>query len=462
MSSTLADPRTEELLLGDGSRLSDCFDDVGRRLAAKVFADPVLHRVEMARVFARTWNFVGFEEEIRNPGDFVVRYIGSDSVIVSRDASGKPSVMLNSCTHRGTQLAEADRGHCERFKCPYHGWVFDCGGRLQGMSAERERLGPDGRRDAFDLRQARLASYAGLLFATWDAEAPDFETYLGDARFYFDIVVNAADRPLVPLGPPQRWTIDADWKLGAENFAGDAYHAPFTHSSVSDVGVLPALMLNAVLGATSVADPRFGHALLLFNLPRMMGVEEMPPTALGPMLFPWLPPDVLPEVQHRLNRDQLAILDRGEQPGVGNLFPNFAWVMQPTPLGPLCSFRTWNPAGPGRFELWSWAVVHPDADENLRAATARAHCRQFGFSGVIEQDDTTIWSRIQRARQGAMGGEQFVDYSARRPPSKENYFPDGGTFPGPGTVWLGKGASAAADDSIWQFYVRWRELMVHS
>jgi 3-phenylpropionate/trans-cinnamate dioxygenase alpha subunit len=191
----------------------------------------------------------------------------------------------------------------------------------------------------------------------------------------------------------------------------------------------------------------------------MLGVEQLDQQTLDSLLFPWLPPEVMPQVRQRLSSDQLALVDKGEQPGVGNLFPNFAWVMQATAAGPLCSFRTWNPVGPGKFELWSWTVGHPGASAELKAATANGHTRTFGITGMIEQDDVTIWSRMQRARSGAMGGEQFVDYSSTRPPDKTNYLADGGDFPGPGTVWRGPGASAAADDAIWQFFLRWYDLM---
>ena len=39
------------------------------------------------------------------------------------------------------------------------------------------------------------------------------------------------------LRGPQRWRIKANWKIGAENFAGDSYHTPHTHASVVDIGL---------------------------------------------------------------------------------------------------------------------------------------------------------------------------------------------------------------------------------
>ena len=41
----------------------------------------------------------------------------------------------------------------------------------------------------------------------------------------------------IELRGPQRWRIKANWKIGAENFAGDSYHTPHTHASVVDIGL---------------------------------------------------------------------------------------------------------------------------------------------------------------------------------------------------------------------------------
>ena len=36
---------------------------------------------------------------------------------------------------------------------------------------------------------------------------------------------------------PQRWLIQSNWKIGAENFSGDSYHTPHTHVSVVEIGL---------------------------------------------------------------------------------------------------------------------------------------------------------------------------------------------------------------------------------
>lgn len=47
--------------------------------------DPEIHELEKYWVFARSWNFLAHESEIPNPGDYVVRYIENNPIVVIRE-----------------------------------------------------------------------------------------------------------------------------------------------------------------------------------------------------------------------------------------------------------------------------------------------------------------------------------------------------------------------------------------
>ena len=53
-----------------------------------MLSDPLIYELEMERLFTRTWIMVGHETEVPEPGDFVLRTIGEDVVIVSRQDDG--------------------------------------------------------------------------------------------------------------------------------------------------------------------------------------------------------------------------------------------------------------------------------------------------------------------------------------------------------------------------------------
>ena len=125
----------ERLGPGEMDGLVDIDNAVASR---KVFADEGVHAVEIDRVFAKTWLFLGHETEIPNAGDFVVREMALAPVILVRDDNSEIRAFLNSCTHRGTLICRLDFGNTRAFVCPYHGWTFGTDGTLHSMAMSRD------------------------------------------------------------------------------------------------------------------------------------------------------------------------------------------------------------------------------------------------------------------------------------------------------------------------------------
>ena len=105
--------------------------DVRRGLVSRdVFVSDEICRLEMERIFDRTWVFLAHETEIPAAGDFVARSLGSAPVVVVRDSDGTVHALLNSCRHRGAKVCRPDSGNARNFVCPYHGWTYERSGRL--------------------------------------------------------------------------------------------------------------------------------------------------------------------------------------------------------------------------------------------------------------------------------------------------------------------------------------------
>ena len=82
----------------------------GRRARAHAAARrPISRREyfarEKERIFCREWVCVGREEELAAPGDYVVKDVAGESILLVRTRDGRaPAAHYNVCRHRGSQL----------------------------------------------------------------------------------------------------------------------------------------------------------------------------------------------------------------------------------------------------------------------------------------------------------------------------------------------------------------------
>ncbi len=177
---------------------------------------------EQETLFTRAWLFVGHESQIPNPGDFFTSRMGEESVILVRDRAGEIHVFLNSCRHRGMKVYRYESGNTSLFTCPYHSWTYTTDGQLRGVPLYNELYEGTLKREDWSLiKVAKLARYKGTVWATWDAEAPDFLTYLGDAVPHLDRVLDCRDgrsggAEVIGI---HKWVFKSNWKLAAKKIS---------------------------------------------------------------------------------------------------------------------------------------------------------------------------------------------------------------------------------------------------
>lgn len=361
------------------------------RVPALIYNDPRIHQAELERIFSRTWVFVGHESEIPHPGDYCLRYIADSAFIFVRDEAGEVHLFFDACRHRGTQLCRADMGNASHFRCPYHGWVFRNDGGLAGVPAMSSAYKGLKREDWGLIPAPQVESIHGLVFASLDPGAPPLDEYLGEMRWYLDLVFGLGKLRVV--AEPHVWTIKANWKIGAENFGGDDYHTVTLHKSMYDIGVIPVPpSVNMNGHHVWVRSPHAQHAV-------SFGIDVDPDSQLW-----WgVPRNVIDRLDKSALTPEQLDLARRCRTTVGTVFPNFSliWVFQSVdparkPPASMLGVRQWRPRAADEIELWSWILSWEEAPEEFVKASYESHMATFGTSGIFEQDDTEPWTTITR------------------------------------------------------------------
>ena len=400
----------------------------------KIFTDPDLYQQELEQVFGRCWLFLGHESQAAKPNDFTATYMGEDPILLTKDSKGKLHGFLNMCRHRGNRICRADAGNAPSFMCTYHGWTFATDGKLVGVPGYKEAYFEELDRSQWGLVEtAQLTNYKGLVFATWDENAPSLKDYMGEVAWWLDLMVDRREHGTELLGGVHRWVLNANWKFGADNFGGDVYHLPVTHGSTSLSGI------SAARNPRYIGDPdRYSVSPGRGN--GIMGAY------VGPGNDPRI--NSPSELVGKYRQEHLAELKarlgetRGKQVGwgVATMFPNFTWHGAPM-------VRTWHPRGPQKMEVWSYCIVDKDMPEDVRIAMKRNYVRTFGPAGGLEQDDMNNWLQCTATGTG-MTAKKYpmnVQMGLGHDTKLEN-------FPGIASGW-------PSETNQRSFYSRWAEIM---
>jgi phenylpropionate dioxygenase-like ring-hydroxylating dioxygenase large terminal subunit len=377
----------------DRAQIKSLFNPDTGLLDRRVLSDESLYKLELERIFARSWNFMCHESQIPEPGDYFINYIGEDQVICVRDETGKVNVLLNTCRHRGNALCRAEQGHAKSLVCSYHGWNYALDGKLIGVPGQKTYYHDELDRGRLGLMHAaKVESFLGFYFATLDPEAPPLLEVLGDVgRIGLSQVCAYGDVEVVD--GVQKNVIDCNWKIAVDNLF-DWYHVMYSHASAGASGIVN---LAQILHPNNqmVMLGEYGQAISGPGIPKEMQAQIDAMTdeqrlqmshsqaAGGFRLRPRAATELMGPVGVR------AL-------GHPNLFPNL-WI---TLGGMQLCLRL--PRGPYHTELWWFTVVPKAYPEPVRKMMVRSATHVFGPAGLLEQDDGENWSQSTRSSRGSM------------------------------------------------------------
>ena len=220
-----------------------------RPLDGSLYTDSAVFDEETERIFSRMWVCGGRLEELNEPGRFVTREIGGESVIAvrtaaagdagvgsngaaaangngaTRDTSHGLAAFFNVCRHRGSRVVDECAGRAKVFQCPYHAWTYGLDGRLVGAP----HMGRDFDANSAGLVPVRIEALNGFFYLSLAADGPPLAEVAADlpdlSRFTLGRLVR---------GDRHEYEAQANWKILCENY-NECYHCAVVHPELNRV-----------------------------------------------------------------------------------------------------------------------------------------------------------------------------------------------------------------------------------
>lgn len=357
------------------------------RVHGRVYTDPEVFAEEFDKIFHRGWVYVGHDSEIPNPGDFRLKRIGGQSIIMVRDEESNVQLFMNRCTHRANAVCQVERGNTKKFRCAYHGWTYRTNGELLGVTY-KDRYDESFRKEDFGLRKVpRMGIYRGFVFGSLSPVGVTLDEHLGrPAKEQIDLFVD-----LSPVGEldvttgVHKYGYRANWKFQIEN-SMDGYHPNFVHQTFFDnIKRRTGANITGVFASNSLAQTRDlgnGHALLDFrayNKANGVGLRAALPTTPSGSAY-----REAMIARHGKERTEEILTSGGTHMLV---FPNLVLIG--------VHIRVIRPIKIDETEVFLYPTRLKDAPEDINISRLRGHESFYGPAGGGATDDLEMFERNQ-------------------------------------------------------------------
>jgi phenylpropionate dioxygenase-like ring-hydroxylating dioxygenase large terminal subunit len=355
------------------------------RIHTSLYNDPEIFQDELDKIFYRGWVYIGHAGEIPERGDFRLKRIGRQPLIMVRDESGDIRLLLNRCRHRGATVCQTERGNAKMFRCAYHGWTYRTNGELAGIPYQ-DGYGGSLRKEDFGLIHVpRMGIYRGFVFGSLSPAGITLEDHLGRAKEQIDLFTDLSpEGELEVRAGSNKFDFPANWKFQLEN-AMDGYHPNFSHETYLDMLQTQIGMRPDVFNGNSVGETRDlgdGHVMLdyrRYNREYAARMRAILPTTPGGEQY-------RERLEQRYGSYRAAqVLNAG---GIHALiFPNLILIG--------VQIRVAHPVAVDHTEVCLYPTTLKGVSAELNAARLRGHESFFGPAGMGQPDDLEMFARIQ-------------------------------------------------------------------
>lgn len=218
-------------------------------LQREFYFSPEIFAREREHIFYSEWFYAGREEQLPNPGDYLVLDVAGEEVLVVRAKDGGLHAHYNVCRHRGCRLvlqagdAEEAGPHgnfAGAIRCPYHSWTYTLEGALRTAPYLHE--GDNFHKEEFSLHEVGLQIWGGFFFLNLSPQDARARKHSLPAQLGA-ISERLVRYPLADLRIARRisYDVSANWKVLLENY-NECYHCGGVHPELCEI--VPAFKKN--------------------------------------------------------------------------------------------------------------------------------------------------------------------------------------------------------------------------
>ena len=190
-------------------------------LATSRYTSAEFAQLENQKMWPNVWQFAARDEDMPEPGDYIIYENAGRSFIVSRQPDGSVRALHNVCLHRGRKL-RTENGTADQFQCPFHGFSWNTNGSLKKIPCRWDfgHLKDENMR----LPEAEVGHWGGYIFIREHAGGPSLEEYLAPLPEHFKRWRHEECTTAIWVAK----VVPANWKVTMEAFM-EAWHTPVTH-----------------------------------------------------------------------------------------------------------------------------------------------------------------------------------------------------------------------------------------
>ena len=190
------------------------------------YSDEKILKIEKENIFSKSWHLLGSIDRIPNKGDYLIKTINEQPIVIIKDKVGKINVFYNVCQHRGCVLLEKD-GNSKQIKCGYHGWVYELNGKLKAARGfDKEDL------DFEELNLKSIEHYIWMnqIFVKLQSDCNNLPKTLKE----IENIISPIKFDNYLFHCRKSYKIKCNWKVYMDNYL-EGFHIPIVHPKLNSV-----------------------------------------------------------------------------------------------------------------------------------------------------------------------------------------------------------------------------------